>query len=84
MPWKQDPQNAPATFPIPDSNPADYYKGSAAAWPKSSMTTSRIPTTTIEQVQKQAQLQAQGQQDRLGEFRLQDVRAGSHVPKDGK
>jgi hypothetical protein len=45
---------------------------------------SNLQTTTVEQVLKSAQVQAQ-QPNRLSEFGLKDVRVGSYVsPKEGK
>jgi hypothetical protein len=44
----------------------------------------RLPTTSIEQVQAIAQVQAQQQpQNKLHELRPVDVRVGSYIPKDG-
>jgi hypothetical protein len=79
MPWKNDPQATTppeGTFPIPTVNPQDWFRGSANSWPKPSM-----QTTSLEQIQKQAQVQQANTDNRLSEFGLKDVRTGSYAPK---
>jgi hypothetical protein len=77
MPWSKNPQNTDGThetFPIPRTS-TEWFRGSA---------NSTVPTTTVEQVRKNAQMQDQSAADCLSRFGLKDVRAGSYVPEKGR
>lgn len=91
MPWKYDPNATNGqheTSPIPTTDLSAVNSASANTT-GSSMRTSRIPTTSapdqlFRELQQGAQQAAADAQNRLGEFRLVDVRAGSHLPREGK
>ena len=75
-PWKANPANTDGThetLAIPTSNPQDWFRGSANSSPRSAMS---IPTTSLEAVQKMAQLQKKNANNQLGPFGLRDVKEG--------
>lgn len=70
-------------FEAPPSDPRDWWKESAASLPQQTMT--RMPSTSIEAVRKQAELrqkQSAQEEDKLNELLLEDM--GSSAAGDAE